>query len=103
MPLFSRALFGGLLILLPTPGGAQTVTPPRLILICAPCHGFDGVGHDGTVPNLAGQNRDYILRQLLAFRSGQRPHPAMGFFSGQATRDELEEIVDYYSSLPRRQ
>jgi cytochrome c553 len=71
------------------------------VLVCAPCHGFDGVGHDRTIPNLAGQHRDYLSGQLTAFRSGQRIHPTMNFFSGQMTREELEGIVAYYSALPR--
>lgn len=89
------------LAVIPQNAGAQSTAASRLVLVCAPCHGFDGVGHDGTVPNLAGQNRAYLGAQLLAFRSGQRRHPAMNFFSGQMTRDELDELADYYASLPK--
>lgn len=81
---------------------AQAQAAPRLVLACAPCHGFDGVGHDPTIPNLAGQHRDYLYSQILAFRSGRRTHRAMNFFSGQMTREELDQIVDYYSALRPR-
>lgn len=90
------------MLVLPTMAGAQSQPTPRLLLACAPCHGFDGVGHDPTIPNLAGQHRDYLYSQLLAFRSSQRTHPTMGFFSGQMSREELEQIVDYYSALRPR-
>ena len=83
----------------PTIAGAQLQATPRLVLACAPCHGFDGVGHDPTIPNLAGQHREYLYSQLLTFRSSQRRHPAMNFLSGQMTREELEQIIDYYSAL----
>jgi cytochrome c553 len=96
-----QAVTGLLLLVIPAAAEAQTPPQPRLVLVCAPCHGFDGVGHDRTIPNLAGQHRDYLSGQLSAFRSGQRIHPTMNFFSGQMTREELDGIVEYYSALPR--
>jgi cytochrome c553 len=84
-----------------TAAGAQTPAAPRLVLVCAPCHGFEGVGHDRSIPNLAGQKRDYLNSQILAFRMAQRVHPTMSFFAAQLTREELEQIVDYYAALPR--
>jgi cytochrome c553 len=83
-------------------GAAQTSSEPRFLLACVPCHGFDGSGHDSSIPNLAGQGREYLHNQLVAFRTGQRKHPTMSFFSGQMTREELEQIVDYYSGLPKQ-
>jgi cytochrome c553 len=81
---------------------AEPLPAPRFLLACAPCHGFDGIGHDNRTPNLAGQHRDYLYGQLVAFRTGQRKHPQMNFFSGQMTQEELQTIVDYYSALPGR-
>jgi len=83
----------------PTELTAQSATPPRFVMACAPCHGFDGVSLERNIPNLAGQNREYLYRQLMAFRSGSRIHPTMNFFSNQATPDELERLVDYYAGL----
>jgi cytochrome c553 len=85
----------------PLPVQAQTVSAPSLILECAPCHGFDGIGNDGGIPNLAGQHRAYLDRQVLAFRSGARRHPEMNFFARQASQDEFAAILDYYASLRR--
>jgi cytochrome c553 len=81
---------------------AEPPAAPRFLLACAPCHGFDGIGHDERTPNLAGQHRDYLYGQLAAFRTGQRKHPQMNFFSGQMTQEELQAIVDYYSALSGR-
>jgi cytochrome c553 len=80
---------------------AQVPTPPSFVMPCAGCHGSDGIGRDRSIPNLAGQSRDYLASQLRAFRSGQRQHPTMNYFAVQATREELQQIVDYYSALPR--
>ena len=79
---------------------AQSTAPPRFVMACAACHGFDGIGHDGSVPNLAGQHRGYLLNQLLAFRDGHRTHPVMNFFSNQMSQDEMQQIIEFYAGLP---
>jgi len=48
-----------------------------------------------------GKNATYLHNQIMAFRSGARKHPEMNFFSGQMTQQEIEQIVQYYSKLPR--
>jgi cytochrome c553 len=80
---------------------AQTASAPPLVLECAPCHGFDGIGQNDGIPNLAGQHRAYLDRQLFAFRSGMRLHPEMSFFARQVSQDELAAILDYYAGLGR--
>ena len=95
-----QAVLGLVALAMPTAAMAQSPAAPRFVLACAPCHGFDGIGYDRSIPNLAGQHREYPYSQLLAFRSGQRRHPTMNFFSAQMTRDELEQIIDYYAALP---
>jgi len=99
MCIVPRVVLGLALLALLATASAQTQAAPRLVLTCAPCHGFDGVGHDPAIPNLAGQHRDYLYSQILAFRSNRRTHPTMRFFSGQMSQEELEQIVDYYSTL----
>jgi cytochrome c553 len=82
------------------PALAQT-SPPRFVMACAPCHGFDGIGHDAATPNLAGQQAIYLYKQMAAFRIGARKHPEMNFFSGQMTQEEMRAIAEYYSRLVR--
>jgi cytochrome c553 len=96
----SSALLAALLAA-PLPVRAQSASAPPLVLECAPCHGFDGIGQDDGITNLAGQHRTYLDRQLLAFRSGARRHPEMNFFARQASQDELTTILGYYAGLPR--
>jgi cytochrome c553 len=73
-----KAIFAAAVLITPTPSAAQP--PPRFIMACAPCHGFDGLGHDPSIPNLAGQGAIYLHNQIMAFRSGRRRHPEMNFF-----------------------
>jgi cytochrome c553 len=47
-------------------GGGTTVAPPCII-----CHG-DHLQGTATIPRLAGRSPTYLLRQLVAFKSGAR-------------------------------
>src|SRR5437868_10983917 len=38
---------------------------------CAACHGQAGTSAGGKFPNLAGQNEDYLFKQLGQFRGGR--------------------------------
>ena len=98
MPL-PQAVLAAAMLIWPITSMAQS--PPRFIMACAPCHGFDGLGHDPSIPNLAGQGATYLYNQIMAFRSGARKHPEMNFFSGQMTQHEIDQIVQYYAKLPR--
>jgi cytochrome c553 len=83
-------------------GMAQERQPRRdLIIECMACHGEDGIARDKDVPHLAGQNYDYLLKQLRDFQSGRRPHKEMRVMSRQLTAFELEEIADFFARLPR--
>ncbi|HUN13014.1 MAG TPA: cytochrome c [Rhabdaerophilum sp.] len=95
-----RLAFAILLALAATPVAAQQ--PNRaLILECMACHGDDGIAKDKDVPHLAGQNYEYLIRQMKNFQSGRRPHKEMRVMSRHMNETELEEIADYYSRLPR--
>lgn len=44
---------------------------------CLACHGRDGISQTRQWPSLAGLGRDYIIKQMLDYASGQRIHPVM--------------------------
>lgn len=55
--------------------------------LCAACHGENGEGGgDGEYPRLAGMPASYLVKQMHAFRSGQRASIAMAMY---ATEREL--------------
>ena len=43
---------------------------------CAHCHGTDGNSSSGAYPNLAGQQKEYLYRQIKAFKDGTRKDAA---------------------------
>jgi len=102
-----------LLALVATPGGAQApksvaapvataqVDIPGTIHVCSSCHGPEGRSVSSTFPRLAGQQKDYLVAQLQAFRDKTRADPrAKTYMWGMAARlsDPLiAGIADYYS------
>ncbi len=75
---------------------------PGLVSECAACHGEDGIARDMEVPHLAGQNERYLYNQMLAFRSGKRPHKEMRVMSRQMSNEEMAALAAYYAALPPR-
>jgi len=72
-----------------------------LALACVSCHGADLRGV-GVVPPLAGRSPTYIVRQLLAFRTGSRSAAAgapMMPVAAQMNVDDMIAAAAYAASL----
>lgn len=66
---------------------------------CTACHGQNGKSLNPVWPNLAGQKRDYLVKQLNDFKSGERKNPIMAPFIQTLTEKDMEALADYYSQL----
>jgi cytochrome c553 len=72
------------------------------ITVCGTCHGPTGNSTQPKFPRLAGQNANYLVAQLKAFRSQTRGDPdAIGYMWGMAS--ELDDatvaaLAKYYSA-----
>ena len=73
-------------------------------LTCAVCHRPEGWGTlDGSHPQIAGQHRTVIIKQLADIRARTRDNPLMYPFSVPGTLGGLQQIADvaaYVSQLP---
>src|SRR5262249_59841673 len=81
-----------------TSGGAR----PRTA--CAQCHLPSGDGHPESA-NIAGLPANYIVRQLLAFKNGDRKGGraiAMIANSKLLSDEEMKSAADYFASLKPR-
>ena len=68
--------------------------------ICAGCHGADGNGGaDPTWPKLAGQDPDYIAKQLTDFKSGARKDPIMSGMAAPLSATDMKNLGAYFASL----
>lgn len=68
-------------------GEAQTA-------VCGSCHGDRGVGDDPMVPNLAGQEPNYLVKAIKAYRDHERGHEEM---VADKSDQEIEDIAAFYS------
>ena len=72
--------------------------------VCSSCHGLDGRSTSPTFPRLAGQQHDYIVAQLTAFRDHTRadPHAHTYMWGMAATLSDptIEGVAVYYAAQP---
>ncbi|HET6159437.1 MAG TPA: cytochrome c [Dongiaceae bacterium] len=66
---------------------------------CAVCHGLDGIAKNPEAPNLAGENPGYIIKQLKAFKSGDRKHEQMSIIAEGLSDDDMTNVAAWYSKI----
>jgi cytochrome c553 len=65
------------------------------VAACAACHGQDGNSMVGLWPSLAGQNVNYLVRQLQHIKSGKRPITEMIGSLDNFAQEDLEDIAAF--------
>ena len=77
--------------------------PSMKVPACSGCHQPDGAGNRlAGFPHLAGQNPDYVVAQLQAFREGQRGGGYNGMMHDVSlgmTTDDMKAVASYISGL----
>ncbi len=85
-----------------SPSSAQSPQPspqpPLIAQGCVGCHGQAGAG-SGSVPRIAGYNRDRFIAQWAAFRAKQRPATIMDRVATGYKDAEVATLADYFSKL----
>lgn len=64
---------------------------------CAGCHGPDGNSVNPEWPKLAGQGSGYIVKQLHAFKGGERTNPTMAPMAMGLGDQDMENLAAYFS------
>lgn len=84
-----------------TPG----TTPPASASICFSCHGPDGNPITKDYPILKGQQRDYLVAALTAYRAAQRtttPNAlVMSAMAKELTDKDIAELADWFAMVRR--
>lgn len=65
---------------------------------CAHCHGTDGNSSSGLYPSLAGQTKEYLYRQIMAFKEGKRKNAMMSPSVGILSEQDARDLAEYFSS-----
>lgn len=68
---------------------------------CAACHGTNGIGIADAYPNLAGQQADYIVKQLTAFKDGSRVDPVMAPMAAGLSTADMADLAAYFNTFTR--
>jgi cytochrome c553 len=72
--------------------------------VCAACHLTEGWGtEEGTFPQLAGQHRDVLIKQLADIRARNRDNPTMYPFALPESIGDAQALADvtaYITTLP---
>ena len=67
--------------------------------VCAGCHNENGISTNPLYPNLVGQPPGYLVKQMKAFKSGERADPNMGPLMQILTEQDMENVAAYFASL----
>jgi len=65
---------------------------------CAACHGADGNSVTPDWPMLAGQHASYIVRQLKAFKNGERTDVTMKPFADLLSDQDMLDVAAYFAA-----
>jgi len=66
--------------------------------VCAACHGADGNSIAPNFPKLAGQNENYLFKQLKEIKGGMRTVPEMTGMLDAMSEQDLADIAAYFAS-----
>ena len=67
---------------------------------CVACHGIDGRARAPGIPHLAGQDEQYLVSALLAYRGGQRRHPLMNTVANTLQPRDIQALSHWFASQP---
>jgi len=66
--------------------------------ICLACHGPMGNSIVPLWPKLAGQHPEYVYKQLMDFKAGNRANAQMSPMAAPLTEQEMRDLAAYYAS-----
>ncbi|MBX3605255.1 MAG: cytochrome c4 [Piscinibacter sp.] len=87
-------------------GHDEDLQVQRAVQVCASCHGDYGRSADSRYPALAGQTRDYLIRQLTDFREQKRSETDVQAYmwgiSALLSDATIAGLADYYARQEAR-
>jgi cytochrome c553 len=65
---------------------------------CVACHGVNGNSVNPEWPNIAGQHAPYTLKQLQAFKVGERQNPLMSPIAMTLSEDDMADLAAFFAT-----
>jgi cytochrome c553 len=78
---------------------ASAASAPEKASQCTGCHGAEGRSSMEIYPNLAGQKKAYLVKQLKDFRSKERTDPYMTGIAAGLSDADIDVLSAYFSSI----
>lgn len=97
LSLIVAALAGALIE--PARAGDAAAGREKVRAACQTCHGEDGKATLVGAANLSGQQKEYLVEQLRAYRAGSRRHEQMNIIAKSLTDADVENVSEWYSSI----
>lgn len=69
---------------------------------CSTCHGAHGQSTSPIFPSLAGQNREYLVKQLTDFRAKKRLSETMAPQVADLSDDNIAALAEFFASKPAK-
>ena len=79
----------------PKPGFGDVAAGEPMTAICGGCHGARGVSNDAATPSLAGQDAQYLVKSIKAYRTTRQHWGMQRFVAGLSDKD-MENIAAFY-------
>jgi cytochrome c553 len=67
-----------------------------LAAVCGGCHGVEGVSTDSATPSLAGQDEQYLVEAIKAYRTSRKREKMRAYVTGLTDRD-IGNIAAFYA------
>ncbi len=99
MKLFLGVTFTALLLASASTMAGDASAGKAKSVVCAACHGANGISLNPLWPNLKGQKDMYIIKQLTAFRDGTRKDPTMSPMAAGLSDNDIANLAAYFSTL----
>jgi len=69
---------------------------------CTGCHGIPGYSNiypTYKVPKIGGQNYEYLVIALKAYKAGERDHSTMDLQAESLSDQDIEDVAAYFAAL----
>src|SRR6267142_536777 len=80
--------------------GGNAEASKGMVFMCIGCHGIPmyktAFPEAYSVPMIAGQSPDYLIKALQAYRAGERSHPTMQGIAKGLSDQDMADVAAYY-------
>jgi len=89
-------------LIAPSAWAAEPTAESLVSSRCATCHGAEGHATSPIFPSLAGQNREYLVKQMQDFKSKKRVSETMAPQVADLSDEAIAALADFFAARKAR-